>query len=969
MAWRSKKPMRTTKETVTLIASVLLVALVANAGASAESPRRRQPLMTDWRFLRGAATGAEKPAFDDGKWRQVDLPHDWSIEDLPPRDADPLFHMVTLVPGSWRFQWGDEAGWKERDFDDSAWRQVRAPETWAGYGGTVGDDRTGWYRRRFQIPETAAGKNVLIALGRIRNFDDTYVDGQRVNQALSWEDVYWSNVRVKDRVYLLRHGLGAPGEHVIAVRVRGKADGGLVGAVPEAPRVSPCDPGRSAGGISTGYAVGGTGWYRNRFTLAAGDQGKAVRIVFDGSYYETTVWLNGTEVGRNVYGYTPFSLDLTPHLRPAGQENLLAVRVVNPGENSRWYSGSGIYRPVYLEITSPTRIAVWGVAITNPEVTAGGALVQFQVETEGRRDRMDQRVRVRVVDPDDKPVAVAEAAVEGVGQTGATVVRVRVNTPRLWSPASPNLYRADVEVLSGGKAVDGESVPFGIRTLAWSADRGLLLNGQPIELKGGCIHHDHGPLGASSYPAAEERRVMKLKAAGYNAIRCAHNPPATSFLDACDRLGMLVMDEAFDMWNQANNPEDYHRFFKEWWQRDIDAMVRRDRNHPSVIMWSIGNEIRERFEPLGVETAKRLAARVREIDPTRPVTSAFNSVSDKADPYFGTLDICGYNYNPDKYEYDHGRLPNRIMLGTESFARESFMYWNKVVLLPYVIGDFIWTAWDYRGESGIGHTVQRPAENNAYLMPWPWHNAFCGDFDVCGFEKPQSLYRQVLWGVRPLALLVERPGPDGGVSEADRWGWRDEQPSWTWPGAEGQEMVVRVYSAGDQVSLTLDGKEIGTKPVEKALTTEFRVPYQPGGLTVRAFKAGKELGMTSLVTAGRLAGLRLTAEHSTISAARDSLAFIALEAVDADGNLVQVDTSEVVAQLVGPGELIALGNGDPTDCESVQDARQKLWRGRALAIIRSTGKPGKITMQVTTSGLPPAVIAIHAVRERESVAN
>ena len=750
--------MKTARHLIKIVAPVVLLGILTTADAGADSMRRRQPLMTGWRFLRGEAEGAEKPTFDDGKWRRVDLPHDWSIEDLPPREADPLFHVVTLVPGSWRFQWGDEAAWAERDFDDSSWREVRPPETWAGYGASSREDRTGWYRRRFTIPETATGKDVLIGLGRVQNFDDTYVDGKRVNEALSFEDVYWSNVRVKDRVYLLRHGLGTPGEHVVAVRVRGKADGGLVGAVPEAPLASPCDPGRSAGGINTGYAVGGTGWYRNRFALPAADQGKAVRIVFDGSYYETTVWLNGIEVGRNVYGYTPFSLDLTSHLRPAGQENLLAVRVVNPGENSRWYSGSGIYRPVYLEVTSPTRIAVWGAAVTTPEVTREGATVQVNVEIEGPPDAAVQRVRVRVLDPDGKPAGVVEGVVEHTAQTRA-VARLRVNRPRLWSPASPVLYRADVELLKAGNLIDRESVTFGIRTLAWSAEQGFHLNGQPIELKGACIHHDHGPLGAASFPAAEERRVAKLKAAGYNAIRCAHNPPATSFLDACDRLGMLVMDESFDMWNQASNPEDYHRFFKEWWQRDIDAMVRRDRNHPSVIMWSIGNEIRERFEPLGVETAKRLASRVRELDPTRPVTSAFNSVSDKADPYFATLDICGYNYNPDKYEQDHGRLPNRVMVGTESFARESFSYWDKVVRLPYVIGDFIWTAWDYRGESGIGHTVQQPAEDNAYLMAWPWHNAFCGDFDVCGFEKPQSLYRQVLWGVRPLAILVERPGP------------------------------------------------------------------------------------------------------------------------------------------------------------------------------------------------------------------
>jgi beta-galactosidase len=942
-----------------LVCVLVFASVELSAGkAAADSPRQRQWLTTDWKFLRGAAEGAEQPSFDDGGWRRVDLPHDWSIEDLPPRGKDLLFHVVTLVPGQWRFQLGDDAGWKAAGFDNSGWREVQPPAPWSRYGVVGNETRTGWYRRRFTIPPTAAGKSVLIELGRIQDADETYVDGVRADAHRDGE-TYWTNARVEARVYLLRGELGKPGEHVVAVRVQGKADGGLVAAVPTAPELSPCDLGRSAGGINTGYAVGGTGWYRKRFTLPARDQGKTVRVVFDGAYLETTVWLNGARVGRNVYGYTPFGFDLTAHLKPAGEENLLAVRVDNPGANSRWYTGSGLYRPAYLEIIPRARIALWGAAITTPEATAERATVRATLELENVRPGAGTRVRLRVIDPDGKPAGTADGPAAAQGDTE---VQLAVRGPRLWSPESPALYRAEVELLSDGKLVDRESVPFGLRTIGWGAERGLLLNGRSIKLKGGCVHHDHGLLGAASYPAAEERRVRKLKAAGYNAIRCSHNPPAASFLDACDRLGMLVIDETFDMWNRPNNPEDYHRFFKEWWQRDVDAMVRRDRNHPSVIMWSIGNEITERFEPLGVETAKALAARIRSIDSTRPVTSAFNDVKDEADPYLAVLDIAGYNYSPGKYEYDHGRLPNRVMFATESFARDSFAYWDKVLRLPYVIGDFIWTAWDYRGESGIGHTVQEPKEDNSYLMPWPWHNAFCGDFDVCGFEKPQSLYRQVLWGVRPIAVVVERPGPDGRLSEADLWGWRNEHPSWTWPGAEGQKMAVRVYGAGDEASLALDGKELARKPAGSELTTEFRVAYRPGKLTARLIKAGRDAGQSTLATSGRLAALRLTAEQRTISAGRDSLAFVAIEAVDAGGNLIPVETGEVSVQVAGPGLLLALGNGDPTDVGSVQDSRQKLWQGRALAVIRSNGTPGTLILTAKLASLPPAKAAIAAVR-------
>ena len=933
--------------------AVMLISITTLAAAAPEAQSRRQMALTDWKFLRGDPSGAEQPAFDDRGWRLVRLPHDWSIEDLPPRVSDPLFHVETLVPGSWRFRFGDDEKWKAPGLDDSSWQEVRPPESWSGYQGATKESQTGWYRRSFTIPEAAAGKTVLIELGRINDLDEGYVDGILVHK-LWIDDIYWSNGRVGPRTYLLPAELAKPGRHVVAVRVRGKTDGGIVAGPPQPPAVSPCDPGRSAEGLSTGYAVGGTGWYRSRFTLPTGDQDKAVGIVFDGSYMETSVWLNGTRVGKNVYGYSPFGFDLTPYLKPAGQENLVAVRVENRGKNSRWYSGSGLYRPVCLQITSPTRIARWGIAITTPEVTDETAAVRVQVELQAPKAAAETRIKIRVVDPNGNPAGSAEAPV--VNGTENTRVDLRLTKPRRWSPDTPVLYRAEVALLVGGRVTDLESILFGIRTIAWNTEQGLVLNGRPVELRGGCVHHDHGPLGAASFPAAEERRVAKLRAAGYNAIRCAHNPPASSFLDACDRLGMLVIDEAFDMWNKEKNSEDYHRFFKEWWQRDLDAMVRRDRNHPSVIIWSIGNEIGEEKEPLGAETARALAGRIRAIDPTRPITAAFGGDKTKGDAFFAALDIAGYNYALKQEEADRTRRPDRLIVGTESYARESFGYWELIPRLASVVGDFIWTAWDYRGESGIGHTVQ--SENNSYLMPWPWHNAFCGDFDVCGFEKPQSLYRQVLWGMRPLAILVERPGVDGTLSKADLWGWRDEQPSWTWPGAEGQELVVRVYGAGDEVSLALDDNQIAQKPVGNEQTTEFRVPYRPGRLTARLVKAGKEAAKASLTTGGQLAGLRLSAERLSIPAAADALAYVVVEAVDRAGNLVPVQSAEASVQVSGPGQLIAFGNGDPTDVGSVQDSRQKLWHGRALAIIRSTGQPGTIGLTVTVAGLSVAKVSV-----------
>ncbi|MEJ2078694.1 MAG: glycoside hydrolase family 2 TIM barrel-domain containing protein [Acidobacteriota bacterium] len=935
---------------------LLLAALGLSACSSTRPLREERALTSDWKFLRGDPSGAEQPSFDDANWRSVDLPHDWSIEDLPARDEDPLYAVVSLVPGQWRLKFGDDPGWKEATFNDSSWTEVATPDRWSDYQ-SAAPKGVAWYRRRFTIPQDAAGKRVLIDLERIHTADETYVDGVKVD---STSDQYWSNAPVKIRAYLLPDEVSQPGEHLVAVRVTSRDGGGLVGGVELANGPSPFDPGRSLGAISTGFAVGGIGWYRKHFTLPPEDAGKAVQIIFDGSYMETTVWLNGAEVGRHVYGYTPFSFDLTPNLKPAGQESVLAVRVSNLGRNSRWYSGSGLYRTVTLAVTPPLHVAVWGISVTTPEVSSDKATTHIKVRLEAP-EPPEGSVRVSLTDPNGRSAGRGEAPIVSDGQSGTAEVVIDVDQPGLWSPETPSLYRAEVEVEHAGEVVDRDSAMFGIRSLAWNAQQGFLLNGKPILLRGGCVHHDHGILGSAVYPAAEERRVATLKAAGYNAIRCSHNPPSEAFLEACDRQGMLVIDEAFDMWQRPKNPDDYHLFVDKWWERDVDAMVLRDRNHPSVVMWSIGNEIPERFDPEGAETAKRLADHIRAMDSSRPITSAVNWVTEKADPFFAALDIAGYNYNERTYETDHERVPDRVIVSTESFPNDSYTCWSKVERLPYVIGDFIWTSWDYLGESGIGHTREDQAGFNTALMGWPWHDANCGDFDICGFEKPQSLYRQVMWGVRPVSVLVERPGPDGKVSQPDRWGWPDEHASWTWPGAEGQDLVVRVYADGDDVQLLLNGEEIGKKPVGEKLTTEFTVKYSPGTLVARVLKEGQAAGEAQLVTAGSPAELRMAVERNTMPAKREGVAFLAISAVDDQGRRVPIAANEITLSISGTGELIALGNGDPTDVDSLQNSRHKLWHGRALAVIRSTGQPGSIICQAAATGLKSAELTLNAV--------
>ena len=758
-------------------------------------------------------------------------------------------------------------------------------------------------------------------MGVINGQNWIYVDGVKVQE--TGADDYWSNNSVMTRTIELPPAQATPGEHVIAMRIQGPpdaADSRKSVSPPAGP--SPCDPGRSAGNINTGYAVGGIGWYRQHFTLPASDEGKQVRVVFDGSYMETTVWLNGFAVGSNHYGYSPFGLDLTPRLKPAGEENVLAVKVVNQGSNSRWYSGSGLFRPVYLEVTNRLRVAPWGLAVSTAEIGAARARVNVGVELLNAAEATDATVRGRILDGCGKAVASGEITCT-VARTGTTAeLSLAVANPRLWSPASPALYRAEVTVLAGGKTMDVTGTNFGIRRLEWNARRGLLLNGEAIKLRGGCIHHDHGPLGSASFPAAEQRRVAILKAAGYNAIRCSHNMPAASFLDACDCAGMLVIDEAFDMWNQPKTPRDYSRFFPTDWQRDLDAMVCRDRNHPCIVMWSIGNEIPERFAASGAATAKKLADHIRAIDSSRPTTAAFNNVSDKADPFLSALDISGYNYCPASFVADHLRQPQRVMFTTESYPRDCFTYWDCVQRFPYVVGDFVWTAWDYRGESAIGHTIPE-GKTGTYLLGWPYCNAFCGDFDVCGFVKPQGLYRQVLWDARRVAIAVDAL-PPGQHTTPDFWGWRDELPNWTWPGMEGQTRTVRVYAKGDHVRLKLNGTEVRTQAIDRQCTASFSVVYAPGELSAEVLTGGKVVAKEQLVTAGAAAALKLTTEESTIPIGTDHIAFIVVEAVDDKGLAVPIATNKVRISVAGVGKLAGFGNGDPRNTASVQQAEQVL---------------------------------------------
>jgi beta-galactosidase len=763
-----------------------------------------------WRFQRGGAQGAEQPGFPDTAWRKVDLPHDWSIEDLP---------------------------------------------------------------------------------GAGSPFDSTAVS-------------------------------------------------------------------QTAGGFTTG----GTGWYRKSFQAPASGKGKRIIIQFDGIYMNAQIWINGKRAGKHPYGYTSCWFDITDRIR-YDTPNVVAVKVRNEGENSRWYAGSGIYRHVWLKVLGPVHVAQWGVSIATRVVDAAGAKLELGTKVMNETTSpAGVTLLTRILDPAGHEVARVknEQTVEA-GKAFDFSQVIALKKPGLWSVESPVLYTAATEVYHGQQLTDSLRTPFGIRTIQVDAVNGFRLNGRSLKLKGGCVHHDNGPLGAKAYDRAEERKAELLKAAGYNAVRCAHNPPSPAFLSACDRLGMLVIDEAFDTWEDGKNPEDYHLYFNEWWQRDVESMVLRDRNHPSVIMWSTGNEIPHREKPEVAVVAKKLADYIRGLDPSRPVTCGVNGIAEDKDAFLATLDVAGYNYARDKYVPDHQRLPTRVMYGTESFPIEAFEYWTAVEDHPWVIGDFVWTAFDYIGEASIGWLGYMPSQRH-----YPWNLAYCGDIDICGWKRPQSYYRDALWKKDQLSLFVKPPQPSFPLNPDkvswSRWEWYDALASWNWKGHENRPLEVTAYTSCEEVELFLNGRSLGRKPAGRAtkFMAVWQAPYEAGTLKVNGYRNGKIVSSSVLRTAAEPVQIRLSADRTNIHAKGQDLSYVTVELTDA--NNVRHPNAEhpVHFSIDGPGIIAGVGNANPVSTESYQQPQRKAWQGRCLVIVRSGGEAGTITLKASSPGLKSATLTINA---------
>lgn len=804
---------------------VMLFSLALALPGYSQDPRVEQLFDDGWKFYKGDPKGAEKPSFNDRSWRDIDLPHDWSIEKLP-----------------------------------------------------------------------------------------------------------------------------------------GQEPGKVVGPFHK----------ESKGTTATAYTLGGTAWYRKTFVLEPHEKRMNTIIHFDGVYMNSEVWVNGRKVGGYPSGYSAFHFDITKFLKPIGKPNVIAVKVCNEGQNSRWYSGSGIYRHVWLIQKQDIHVAHQGVAVTTESLSSNEAQIRITSTLNSlSKKESDVKLVVTVYDPDEKAVKKVETSVKTLSAGNSEWVEdLTVSQPALWSVESPNLYKAEIQVVADGHVVDRTDVTFGIRTLEYSASKGLLLNGKNILLKGGCLHHDNGFLGSATIDRAEERRVELMKAYGYNAIRTAHNLPSKQFLDACDRIGMLVIDELFDMWERPKNPQDHHLYFNEWWEKDIEAMIMRDRNHPSVIMWSIGNEINERAESAGYAIRKKLVAKVKSLDTSRPVIESICTFWDHPGQEWSTtaeafadLDIGGYNYNWKQYETDHHQFPNRIMAGTESYAQDAYDNWKQVEKNPWVIGDFVWTAMDYLGETGLGHSRLDNDPDKIFLRSWPWFNGYCGDIDLCGFKKPQLLYRDVVWGNSKLEMAVHTPIPEGRREIVSYWGWPDEVQSWNWEGFEGEVMNVRIFSPHSTVRIELNGKILDEQSAGDATKyiASFKVPYEPGVLRAVALENGIEVASKELRTTGKPARIKLTADKGNIKPDRNELSYVKVEITDAQGYLIPDANIPVTFTVSGDGEIAGSGNSCPSDQESFNNPVCKTYYGRALVILRPVAnkKTGSINLKVKADGLAEEEININ----------
>lgn len=745
--------------------------------------------------------------------------------------------------------------------------------------------------------------------------------------------------------------------------------------------------------ISGGALPGGIGWYKKIFTVDDADKARMFFIEFDGIYRNSEVWINGQYLGKRPYGYSSFRYNLTPHLNAGKKTNMLAVRVDNSQQpNSRWYSGSGIYRNVWLVKTDRVAVDHWGTYVTTPAVSEEAAVINIRTKVKNYSDTSnDVNLHTKIIDPDGNMVAeISTNEKISAGSVNEFNQEIKVSNPSLWSVNQPSLYKAVSTVIANGNQTDLYETGFGIRTFSFDKDKGFILNGKPIKILGVCNHHDLGCLGAAINVRALERRLEMLKDMGANAIRTSHNPPSPELLDLCDRMGFLVMDEAFDMWKIEKTPFDYHLDWDEWHVRDLSDMVLRDRNHPSVILWSIGNEIQEQYYPQGSDMAKELSGIVKSLDSTRPVISACNNpVPENSLLKSGSLDLIGFNYREKTWVDFHKNFPGKVFIATETTSalasrghydmpadeirvwpftfeqmmeavkKQDFSIFNSEAN-PFKGGnpdntcssydnchvpwgstheeswrlikkyDFLSGLFIWTGFDYIGE----PTPYN-----WPSRSSYFGIIDLAGFPKDAFYLYQSEWTDKPVLHIL---------------------PHWNWEGREGQNIDVWVYTNCREVELFLNDKSLGkkSKASPDELHLAWSVPFEAGTLKAVGKFDGKPDMITEVKTADSPAKIMLKADRDTINAAGRDLSFVTVSITDKDGNLVPDADNLVNFNVTGPGSILAVDNGSQTSMESFQAPYRKAFNGLCLAVIKADKNKGEIKFEAKADGLQAVLLTI-----------
>ncbi|MFY0600053.1 MAG: DUF4982 domain-containing protein [Cyclobacteriaceae bacterium] len=765
---------------------------------------------------------------------------------------------------------------------------------------------------------------------------------------------------------------------------------------------------------STGFVPGGIGWYNKEFVLPKSDSSKSIWLEFDGVFCKSDVWINGEHLGFRPNGYSSFSYDLSPFLKFGDEPNVVLVKADHSAyADTRWYTGSGIYRNVRLIKTSPVHIPQWGVRVTTPEVSKTSATIRIDTKVDGVSDGIE--IIWKVLDSKGEEVAIASAA-EAVNGTYST--EITIANPSLWDTREPNLYKLVSDVKSGGESVDNVETIFGIRSIEFDSNKGFLLNGESLKIKGVNIHHDVGAIGAAATKPMWEYRVRKLKSIGVNAIRMSHNPHSVDLMEVCDEMGMLVMDEFFDEWHKpkgksviylgdnaakGDSAEGYSEYFLKWAERDLKSLISRDFNHPSVIMWSIGNEIewtfpeyseayhqinpgiagygevpifeKDKVLPIAKEVlgdidslaivAQQLSEWVKEEDTTRPVVAGTVRPSISLVSGFGdALDVIGFNYRQDSYDAAHAAYPDLKIIGSENWG--DYSEWKAVKDRDFVSGIFAWTGFAYMGEAG----------------PWPRKGLEISFFDFAGFKTPRGHFFETLWKDDPKVYMVTTPAsisefsfdeqgewkfkmqktPPPVWSELRRWEWYKVNEHWNYK--KDEEIVVQVYTNCEEVELFHNGESLGRQKLTDFAEDniiKWMIPFASGDLVAKGYNKGNLVDKYTIATSGEASKLELVIDKETLKADKYDIAHVSVNIYDAEGNIIRNVDEPVTFEVKGAGELLTVDNGWEMNVDSHYQNTVKTHNGRALAIIRSNGNKGEVEIKTSIGAIESNAMIIKAV--------